>query len=445
MTIAGIIAEYNPFHEGHRYHIEETKRLTGADYVIVVMSGDFVQRGEPAILDKYQRAGMALQGGADLVLELPAYYATSSAEYFATAGVTLLDQLGCVDYLSCGSEWACLPELEAIARILVEEPAEYKEILKACLEQGKNYPQARETAVRVCCPDQDYGRILQDPNHILAVEYLKALLRRKSRMKALVIPRKGSGYLQESYDAAVDIYPSATAIRTLLRAGDAMAAFDEKIASDNKASSGDKAVFDRRRCDDIESYDLLKRGCPYAADLLWEAMATGDTVSWQDLMPYLDCKVLMKHKVLGKYYGMDYELARRVTRIYRPGRTFAEIIAQCHSRNYTDAALRRAFLHLVLDMADHPFLRDASRIPVPYARVLGFRRESGKLLRLIREQGEILLIQKTVEGKVFEKHHPVEHTLYDTDLLCADFYEQIAAAKAGREARIEFVRGPVIL
>ena len=115
MKVAGIIAEYNPFHKGHQYHIEETRKKTGADYVVVVMSGDYVQRGEPAIADKYMRTRMALSGGADLIIEMPAIYATASAEYFATAGIGILDQLGCVDYLSFGSEWAEVEDFSAYA------------------------------------------------------------------------------------------------------------------------------------------------------------------------------------------------------------------------------------------------------------------------------------------------------------------------------------------
>ena len=129
MKVAGIIAEYNPFHKGHQYHIEETRKKTGADYVVVVMSGDYVQRGEPAIADKYMRTRMALSGGADLIIEMPAIYATASAEYFATAGIGILDQLGCVDYLSFGSEWAEVEDFSAYATLFLEEPEEYRQIL----------------------------------------------------------------------------------------------------------------------------------------------------------------------------------------------------------------------------------------------------------------------------------------------------------------------------
>ena len=141
MKVAGIIAEYNPFHKGHQYHIEETRKKTGADYVVVVMSGDYVQRGEPAIADKYMRTRMALSGGADLIIEMPAIYATASAEYFATAGIGILDQLGCVDYLSFGSEWAEVEDFSAYATLFLEESEEYKQILQEQLKSGKSTDQ----------------------------------------------------------------------------------------------------------------------------------------------------------------------------------------------------------------------------------------------------------------------------------------------------------------
>ena len=136
MKVNGIIAEYNPFHNGHKYHLEESKRLTGADYSVVVISGNFIQRGDPALVDKHTRAEMALKNGADLVLELPTVYSASSAEYFATGAVSLLDKLGLVTHLCFGSECGDTALLHQIASILREEPADYTTELKAKLKQG---------------------------------------------------------------------------------------------------------------------------------------------------------------------------------------------------------------------------------------------------------------------------------------------------------------------
>lgn len=152
MKVNGIIAEYNPFHNGHKYHLEESGRLTGADYSIVVLSGNFVQRGDPALTDKHTRAEMALRNGADLVLELPTVYSASSAEYFATGAVSLLDKLGVVTHLCFGSEYGDAALLGRIASILREEPEEYTRELKARLRQGCSYPVARNAALIHYCP-----------------------------------------------------------------------------------------------------------------------------------------------------------------------------------------------------------------------------------------------------------------------------------------------------
>ena len=147
MKIAGIIAEYNPFHNGHLYQIEQTRKITNADYIIVVLSGDFVQRGVPAIIDKYTRTQMALENGADLVLELPVVYSTGSAEFFAMGAVSLLDKLGCVDFLCFGSEWGQLKPLSLIASLLLEEPEAYRTHLqhkgRLLLPQGQKPCPAR--------------------------------------------------------------------------------------------------------------------------------------------------------------------------------------------------------------------------------------------------------------------------------------------------------------
>ena len=147
MKVAAVIAEYNPFHNGHKYHIEKTKELTGADYIIAIISGNYVQRGTPAIIDKYSRTKMALSNGVDLVIELPTCYATASAEYFAYGAVSILNQLGVVDYLCFGSECADIDTLHYIANILVKNPPEFSRILNSYLREGKSFPKARHLAL----------------------------------------------------------------------------------------------------------------------------------------------------------------------------------------------------------------------------------------------------------------------------------------------------------
>ncbi len=200
MKITGVIAEYNPFHNGHKYHIEQARMLSGADYVIAVISGDFTQRGTPAVIDKYTRTRMALLNGADLVLELPAVYAAGSAEFFSMGAVTLLDKLGAVDFLCFGSECGNLKTLSRLSAILLEEPEEYRAALRLEQKKGLSFPKARSLALQHCCPfDAD---ITSSPNNILGMEYIKALLKRNSPIIPLTIQRRGNDYHDVSLKAS---------------------------------------------------------------------------------------------------------------------------------------------------------------------------------------------------------------------------------------------------
>ena len=172
MRATGIIAEYNPMHNGHIRHLEKAREAGKADFVVAVMSGDFTQRGEPAIFDKWVRAEMAVNAGIDLAVELPFVYACGSAEYFAEGGVKVLRSLGVIDSLCFGTEEKDLSKLKELAALFSEEPDKYKKALKKHLDLGLSYPKARQLAVNEI---MECGNILNKPNNILALEYLKAL------------------------------------------------------------------------------------------------------------------------------------------------------------------------------------------------------------------------------------------------------------------------------
>mgnify|MGYP000274818077 FL=1 len=210
MKIVGIIAEYNPFHNGHQYHIDQALQKTGADAAIVLMSGDFVQRGAPAIAPKHLRAKAALLGGASLILELPVLFSCGSAELFARGAVSIFNSLGCISYLCFGSECGDIKKLNRLARILSEEPEVYRQLLQDELRKGRPFPQARQTALSVYTKDPSLAEILSSPNNTLGIEYLKALRYFKSPIQPFAIPREGSGY----HDTDLcETFSSATAIR----------------------------------------------------------------------------------------------------------------------------------------------------------------------------------------------------------------------------------------
>lgn len=422
MITAGIIAEYNPFHKGHQYHIEETRKKTKADYVIVAMSGDFVQRGEPAIADKYFRTGLALRGGADVVMEIPAVYATASAEYFATAGVKLLHKLGCVDYLSFGSEWASIEDYEPYVQFLTEESYEYQNLLKEGLRQGKRFPLARMDALSQLMTGGEKEReqiteFLSEPNHILGLEYLKCLKRLNSSVVPVTVKREGAGYHEKKLGQE---YPSATALRQQLK--------------------------ENPQCHELES------GMNLGAKKLMEQYSGGDFVEWDDLMPYLEYHYLTERSIqqysdsgkIDGYFGMDDEMYRRFFRYYKPGTSFDETMEQLHTKRLTDAALRRGLLHMILSMKKYHFLENAAEIPVPYCRILGFSKKATPLLKQIRQNAELAIIQKPALGRKLCPEGTDAGTLFEMDILASDFYETIASRKSGRKFQSEMTRSQVI-
>ena len=213
MKTVGLITEYNPFHNGHLYHIEKAKELTGADRVIVIMSGDYVQRGTPAVLSKHSRAHMALLNGASVVLELPVCYSCASAEFFAKGAVSVLDGLGCIDALCFGSECGNLEHLTSIAHLLSAEPETYRHHLQSSLKNGMSFPAARCHALEKMTGDAYASQILSDPNNILGIEYLKALKKLNSPIVPFTLKREFSGY----HDTELhDCSSSASAIRKVL-------------------------------------------------------------------------------------------------------------------------------------------------------------------------------------------------------------------------------------
>ena len=213
--ILGIVSEYNPFHNGHLRHLEISKQLTKTDFSVVVMSGNFVQRGDTSLVNKWVKTEMALKAGVDLVIELPTVYALSSAENFADGAIKILNSLGVVDYISFGSEVGEITPLNDIANILYKEPKEFSSLITAQLKSGLSYPKAREIALsQFFGTSQKYTEILNNPNNILGIEYLKALKRHRTHITPLTIKRDYSDYNSEKVKKGI---ASATAIRTMVK------------------------------------------------------------------------------------------------------------------------------------------------------------------------------------------------------------------------------------
>ncbi len=382
MKITGIIAEYNPFHNGHKYHLDQAREMTGADFLIVVMSGNFMQRGTPAIIDKYTRTEMALRNGADLVLELPVYYATGSAEYFASGSVGLLDKLGVVDSLCFGSECNDISRLSNIATLLLEEPLNYKERLRSYLRMGLSFPSARDKVFSECYPED--ASIMNMPNNILAIEYIKALFKRKSPIIPYSIGRQGSGYNELQLNSQGN-FSSATAIRHAITSEAGLYSIKNQVP---------ETVF----------------------SLLVQASQTNSLLDSNSFSSLLRYQLLSETaEGLTRYVDINQDLAYKIINHLN---SFTTIDAYCSilkSKELTHTRISRALLHILLQLKNDQLATFVEADYLSYARILGFRKSSASLLSHIKEKARIPLISKLADtSKIldFNSLQMLEHDIF---------------------------------
>ena len=379
MKVTGIIAEYNPFHQGHAYHLSRARELTGADRILVIMGGNFMQRGEPAIIDKYTRTEVALRNGADLVLELPAASATGSAEYFAEGAVELLDASGVVNELCFGSELGELEPLEKAAELLLEEPEDYQELLRAELKKGKTFPEARETALSAFLPEQS---LLASPNNILAIEYIKALKRRKSSIRPLTIQRLGSYHGEDGQPAGAphtvsgnlpESFASASTIRCQLHTLE-----KQIVTSCEQPAFGSLMTA------------LAKELPPSSFGLLKDVLLADRLVQAEDFSLPLHYRLMQAKEPLefSVYLDVSEELSRRIYSLRQEFTGWNAFLDLVRTRQYTRSRVSRALLHILLD------IRQEEVLPPTHLRVLGFRREASDLLSEIKKKSRLPLITK---------------------------------------------------
>ena len=393
MKTAGIIAEYNPFHNGHKYHLDEVRRQTGADYLIIVMSGDFTQRGIPAVIDKYSRTRMALAAGADLVLELPVCYATGSAAWFAEGAVSLLSSLGCVDLVSFGSECGDIDRLTAIAKILSGEPPAFTEMLKCCLKEGLSYPAAREKALQAAfsvtasqektlqsalsvpaAQEKSLQAALSAPNDILGVEYCKALFEQKSTITPHTISRLGGAYDDPDLQAQNS---SALAIRTALY-------------------SGDSAMHDRPADALIAIRDQVP---PHVYDILSAKLNRTFPVFPDMLSAQLHYKLISEaDQGFDTYFDVSADLSNRIRKMLPDYRNFTQFCDLLKTKQLTHTRVSRSLMHILLDIHKIEMEDFRNAGTVFYARMLGFRKSSAPLLSAIKDHSRIPLLSKLADA-----------------------------------------------
>lgn len=411
MKIVGLITEYNPFHNGHLYHIEKALEVTGADTAIVVMSGNYVQRGAPAIMPKHLRAEVALEAGVPLVLELPVCYACGSAEYFAEGAVSLLEQLGCIDCICFGSECGDYYLLEKIAHITADEPEEYRSFLQANLKSGLSFPLARQAALKSYLQDPSLDEILEQPNNILGIEYIKALYRRKSPIGAYTIKRKVSGYHDKDLKEG---YSSASAIRRLL----AYAGSSVHMTSDKPYDEPELSEVLTRLEDQVP---------PACIRTLEETHRVRYPVYTGDFSLLFRYKLLTEtRESLKEYMDMTEELANRMVNHANDFITFDQFCDLLKTRELTYSRISRCMLHILLDIraADLSLYKEAGGCQ--YARVLGFRKEGAKLMARIKRSSSISLITKLTQTEGLSE---TAQKMLRQDMFASDLYESVITNK----------------
>lgn len=412
MKIVGLITEYNPFHNGHLYHIHESLRITGADAALVVMSGDYVQRGTPAIMPKRLRTEMALYCGAGAVLELPVCYATGSAEFFALGAISLLDSLGIVDSVCFGSECSDLPLLQKIAGLLVDEPEQYREILRHELKLGKSFPAARQTAVVFCTGDPRCADILKDPNNILGIEYLKALKKCGSSIRPYTIRRKGAGYHSSQLDG---LYSSASAIRSLLAYSSS--SIHTEFAGDDSTELSFSDILN-------ELGNQIPKKC---LELLSDFHKIQYPVYQNDFSLILKYKLLNKHpKSLVRYMDVSPELAARICTSLNDFFNYKQFAGLLKTKELTQTRINRALLHIMLGIKKDSVSEYMNSGYNFYARLLGFRKDCSQILTEISKKSSLPLLTKLAESR--ELCELGQRMLRD-DILASNLYTSVVTDK----------------
>jgi predicted nucleotidyltransferase len=359
----GIVAEYNPLHLGHLHHIKEAQRLASAEAAVIVLSPDFVQRGEPALLDKRTRARAALAAGADLVLELPTVYAAHNAGVFANAAVDILAATGAVSHISFGVEtpdW----KMDRILNILIDEPKAFKLRLKEMLDKGYSYVESRSAALEAFEPGS--AEKIRGSNNNLALAYMLRLKRRNYKMTAVPVERIGANY--HDTEAEEGETASSTAVRTLLAQG--------------------------------KDKEAMKHLPAFSAELLKEALKNGRAVInneglWKVLRPML---LRLRAEEISSVAEVREGIEHRLKREALASRTYEDWTERCSSKRYPKGRIQRHAIHVLLGLG-HWTNRSFQRNGPAYIRVLAMNAKGRGLLRTMKESATLPVITRCGEAR----------------------------------------------
>lgn len=390
MKVAGVIAEFDPFHNGHAFFLRRVRELTSADFIVVVMSGDYTQRGNIALTGKALRARAAMLNGADVVIELPVQYATSSAELFASGAVSVLEALKIVDHLCFGTETDDIKALTSAAVMLAEETEAFREKLDENLKHGMNYPAARLEAIRETGATDEQADMLCRPNNILAVEYIKALKKPGAGMQPVCVKRENVDHDDTN---TFGIYSSAKNIRETMRITHSLDSVGMYLPENTIPLLREhyKADFP------IFSDDL---------SLLVKYRLSMETE--ESLMRYADMSRDLSHRIIN--HRNDFSDVTRFTELIK-------------TRNMTYTRISRALLHMLLGITKEDMKSYTDAGMTGYVRLLGFRKEASVLIDMMNQTSAVPVLSRLADYKK-RLASPFDRMLSDS-LRASDIYNYI--------------------
>ncbi len=391
MKILGLVTEYNPFHFGHKYHLEKSMELTSSTHSIAVMSSSFVQRGEPSLIDKWSKAKMAIDNGVDLVIELPFVYSSQSAEYFAHGAVNILNQINVVDYMSFGTEIDEIKILEELAKLFLEEPMLFKNNLKYFLSLGYSFSVSRSKAVEeyyILEENKDiYSNVLKGSNNILAIEYLKALYRLESKIKPIAIERIGSNYKDLG---VLEGYASATGIRNKI--------FQNGLSSVEDLLPEHSFTILKEYQNKFKNFNRIE--------------------NYEKIFNYL-LRIKDVESKIQLLLHIENGLENRIIKTGKTSLSIKEIIENTSTKRYPLTKVQRLFIHLLNNMDGKTILKLYNNEP-QYIRVLGSNKKGFEILNKIKHSSDINIISKYADYKSLNNKIINEFLLFEeqaTDLF----------------------------
>lgn len=390
-SVLGIVAEYNPFHNGHLYHLIESKKISNADYCIAIMSGNFTQRGEVSIVDKWSKAQMALSNGIDLVIELPTIYSVSSAENFAMGAIKILNSLQIVDFISFGSEVNNISVLDDIANVLAFEPPQYKTLLSHELSRGESFPKARENALMMYLNNlRRFANVLSAPNNILGIEYLKALKKLKSNIQPITIKREGSKYSDANLPRN-SRFASATAIRNFFQSSQDLSAL-QKFVPESTFNILEENFKKGNFVKSLSSFDK-------------EIIFTLRKMSVEEIANLPDVSE-----------GLEFSIKNAVNQC----NSTIELLSILKSKRYTQTRLQRILLYSILGITKKDM--EMSNLTIPYVRILGFNSKGQELISTISKKNRKLEIISSVKKFMDKKLNNNLRLMMEKDIWATNVY-----------------------